>query len=443
MDDLNEVKNLITESGKAWEAYKATMDEIAAETKKLGAADSLTEQKLARIDDALAKAVEAKDATQARMDAMEKKFGRIGMGHNGGPDLDAEVKSFNMSAAAHAAAKSRPAPSALDAEAYAAYKSGFRLFLGGGKEALEGDERKAMAVGSDPDGGYLVPADMSGRMITRVFETSPIRQIANVQLIGTDALEGIADTDENSSGGAVAERATRSETDTAQLRKWRIEVHEQYAAPRATQKLLDDANVDAEGWLARKTADIMARTENTWFVTGNGINKPRGFTDYTTAATADASRTWGTLEHIMSGASADFAGSNPADKLFDLVGAFKDAFLANARWVTRREVITKIRKFKDSAGGTYLWQPGLQQGQPQQILSFPVTIAQDMPTLAADSLSLAFGDFSEGYQIVDRQGIRVLRDPYSAKPYVEFYTTKRVGGGVVNFEAIKFLKFNT
>jgi HK97 family phage major capsid protein len=443
MDDLTEVKNLIAESGKAWEGYKATMDELAEQTKKLGAADALTEQKLARIDEALSKAVEAKDAALARVDAMEKKFNRPGMGHNGGPDLAAEVKAFNAAAAAHAAASSRQMPAAVDEEGYRAYKTGFRAFMSAGKDGLEIDERKAMAVGSDPDGGYLVPADMSGRMITRVFETSPIRQIANVQLIGTDALEGIADTDENSSGGAVAERGARTETDTAQLKKWRIEVHEQYAAPRATQKLLDDANVDAEGWLARKTADIMARTENTWFVTGNGINKPKGFTAYTTAATADASRTWGTLEHIMSGASADFAASNPADKLFDLIGAFKDTFLANARWVTRREVITKIRKFKDTAGGTYLWQPGLQAGQPQQILSFPVTIAQDMPALGADSLSLAFGDFSEGYQIVDRQGIRVLRDPYSAKPYVEFYTTKRVGGGVVNFEAIKFLKFNT
>jgi HK97 family phage major capsid protein len=283
---------------------------------------------------------------------------------------------------------------------------------------------------------------MAGRMIKRQYETSPIRLIASVQLIGTDALEGIADVNEATSGGAVAERDARAETATAQLGKWRIEVHEQYAEPRATQKLLDDANIDVEAWLADKTADIMTRTENTWFVTGNGSNKPRGFTAYTTAATADASRSWGTLEHVVSGASGDFGASDPADKLFDLIGAFKDHFLQNARWVTRREVITKLRKIKTGVGD-YLWQPGLQTGQPQQVLGFPVTIAQDMPALAADSLSMAFGDFREGYQIVDRQGIRVLRDPYTAKPYVKFYTVKRVGGGVVNFEAIKFLKFGT
>ena len=159
-------------------------------------------------------------------------------------------------------------------------------------------------------------------------------------------------------------------------------------------------------------------------------------------ATADSARTWGQLEHVLSGASADFAASNPADKLFDLVGAFKDQYLQNARWVTRREVMTKVRKFKESTTNAYIWQPGLQQGQPQLLLGFPVTIAQDMPTLAADSLSMAFGDF-RGYQIVDRIGIRTLRDPYTAKPYVKFYTTARVGGGVVDFEAIKFIKFNS
>jgi HK97 family phage major capsid protein len=442
MDDLNEVKNLIKQQGEGFEAYKATLAELDKQVKTLGGADALTEQKLAKIDAALNTAAEAKDAFDARMLAVEKKLGRPGIGHNGGPDIEAEVKAFNASAAAHAAASARPAPGVLDADGYAAYKSGFGLFMKAGKEDLGPDERKAMSVGSDPDGGYLVPADMAGRMIKRQYETSPIRLIASVQLIGTDALEGIADVNEATSGGAVAERDARAETATAQLGKWRIEVHEQYAEPRATQKLLDDANIDVEAWLADKTADIMTRTENTWFVTGNGSNKPRGFTAYTTAATADASRSWGTLEHVVSGASGDFGASDPADKLFDLIGAFKDHFLQNARWVTRREVITKLRKIKTGVGD-YLWQPGLQTGQPQQVLGFPVTIAQDMPALAADSLSMAFGDFREGYQIVDRQGIRVLRDPYTAKPYVKFYTVKRVGGGVVNFEAIKFLKFGT
>lgn len=442
MDGLDEVKGLISEQGKAWEAFKATMGELEGQVKKLGSADALTEQKLARIDDALNTFAEAKDALDARLLATEKKMGRAGMGHNGGPDMEAEVKSFNALAASVAALKNRPVPSPIDADGVAAYRAGFKSFLRAGDRAFGADEFKAMQVGSDPDGGQLVPADMTGRIVTRVWETSPMRQICAVQAISTDALEGLADTDEADSGGWVSETGTRSESGTPQLIKWRIPVWEHYCEPRATQQLLDDAAVDAEAWLSDKVADKMARVQNDAFINGNGINKPRGLAQYTTAATADASRTWGELEHVLSGASADFAASNPADKLFELVGAFKDQYLQNARWVTRREVMTKVRKFKESTTNAYIWQPGLQQGQPQLLLGFPVTIAQDMPTLAADSLSMAFGDF-RGYQIVDRIGLRVLRDPYTAKPYVKFYTTARVGGGVVDFEAIKFIKFNS
>lgn len=443
MSDFEEVKGLITEQGKAWEAFKETHAALEAEVKKLGSADSLTEQKLAKIDDVLSKAAERHDAIIGRMDGIEKKMGRPGFGHNGGPDMGAEVKAFNVLAKAHAGIYQRAAPADLDADAVAAYKSGFGSFVRAGDRAFGADEIKAMSVGSDPDGGYLVPADMDGRIVAKVYETSPIRPIANVVTISTDALEGIYDNDEAGTGGWVSETGTRSETTTPALGKWRIPVWEVYAEPRATQQLIDDAAVDVEAWLGNKVAEKLGRYESAAFVTGNGVSKPRGFTDYTTAATGDGSRTWGTMEHVLSGASADFAASNPADKLFDLVGAFKDAYLANARWVTRREVMTKVRKFKEATTNAYIWQPGLQAGQPQLLLGFPVTIAQDMPTLAADSLSMAFGDFREGYQIVDRVGIRVMRDPYTAKPYVKFYTTRRVGGAVLNFEAIKFIKFNS
>jgi HK97 family phage major capsid protein len=198
--------------------------------------------------------------------------------------------------------------------------------------------------------------------------------------------------------------------------------------------------VDVESWLAMKVADKFARVEGAAFINGNGVGQPRGFASYTTAATADGSRAWGTLEHVVTGASGAFH-TTQADPLFTLIGAFKSAYLQNARWVTTREVIAAIRKFKTTTTAEYIWQPGLQQGQPQVILGYPVVIAQDMPALAANSLSMALGDFSEGYTVVDRQGIRTLRDPYTNKPYVVFYSTKRVGGAVVNFEAIKFIKF--
>jgi HK97 family phage major capsid protein len=436
-----EGENLIADLGKAFEEFKATHAQEIAEVRK-GFSDVVTVEKLSRIDDALNALSEKQQQAIQRADALEKRMNRPGLGGDGEKGA-VELKAFNASVKANAAALGRTAPVDVSAEGFAEYKAAFDRFLRYGKDELDGAERKALSVGSDPDGGYLVTPDMSGRIVTRMFETSPMRSIASVQVIGTDALEGIRDTDEAGSGGWVSETATRSETTTPAIAKWRIPVYEMYAKPKATQQLIDDANVDIEAWLAAKVADKLTRVENAAFVTGTGSGQPRGIASYTTAATTDATRSWGVFEHVLSGASADFAGSNPADKLFDLVGAMKDAYLTNARWLTRREVMTKVRKFKESTTNGYLWQPGLQQGQPQTLLGFPVTIAQDMPALAADSLSLAFGDFREAYQIVDRIGFRTLRDPYSAKPFVEFYTTRRVGGGAVQFEAVKFLKFNS
>jgi HK97 family phage major capsid protein len=205
--------------------------------------------------------------------------------------------------------------------------------------------------------------------------------------------------------------------------------------------MLDDSSLDVEAWLADKLADRFSRLENAAFVLGDGTSQPRGFLTYPTAAITDAARPWGTLEHFGTGVNGDFAPASPADVLMDITTALKAGHLANAGWVTRRSVIARIRKFKESTTNAYLWQPGLQQGQPQTLLGFPVTLAEEMPALAAGSLSLAFGDFREGYQIVDRVGVRTLRDPFTAKPFVKFYTTKRVGGGVVNFDAIKLIRF--
>lgn len=434
-----EQTKIIEDLGKAFEEFKSAHAVEIAELKKQGAADIVTVEKLARIDAALGKMAEAKDAIILRQDALEKRGNRPGIGSE--PNAEVELKAFNASARSHAAALGRPQPADVTAEGLGEYKAAFQRFMRVGKDDLDQAERKALSVGSDPDGGYLVTPDASGRIVTRVFETSPMRQVASVQVIGTDALEGIRDTDEAGSGGWVSETGTRAETTTPQVAKWRIPVHEIFAKPKATQQLIDDANVDIEAWLAGKVADKLTRVENAAFITGDGVGKPRGIADYSTAATTDASRAWGVFEHVATGVNGDFAASTPSDILFDLVGAFKDAYLQNARFMTRREVMTKVRKFKESTTNAYIWQPGLQQGQPQQLIGFPVTIAQDMPALGTTSLSLAFGDFREAYQIVDRIGFRTLRDPYSAKPFVEFYTTRRVGGGAVQFEAVKFIRF--
>ena len=309
-------------------------------------------------------------------------------------------------------------------------------------DALRDYETKAMNVGTDPSGGYLVPVDASGRIVQKIFDTTPMRQIANVVSISTDTIEGAIDRNETDAGW-VSETASRStDSTTPDVGKWKIEVHELYSEPKITQKLLDDAQVDVGAWLEAKIADKMARVQNAAFVSGNGVGKPRGFTTYSTAATADSSRSWQVFEHVATGNNGDFASSAPADKLIEATVALHPGYRGGARWVMPRAVVSKIRKFKADVYG-YLWQPGLQAGAPSTLLGYPVTESEDMPTLATGSLSLAFGNFNVGYQIVDRFGIRILRDALTAKGWIKFYSTLRVGGDVTNFDAIKFVKFGS
>lgn len=299
---------------------------------------------------------------------------------------------------------------------------------------------KAMSVGSDADGGYFVTPDTSGRIIQKIFDTTPMRQLASVVSISTDELTGPIDRDEVASGWAGETTSRTAGTDTPEVGRWRIPVFEQYANPKMTQQLLDDAKFDVGGFLEGKVADYLARQENAAFVTGNGVTKPRGITMYTTAATADATRTWGQIEHVVTGSAGDWTAAN-IDKLFDLETALNPGYRQGASFLGPKSVILKVRKFK-LGDGQYIWQPGLQAGKASQLIGYPYMESEDMPAIASASLSLAFGNFREAYTIVDRQGIRVLRDPYTAKPYVLFYTTKRVGGAVLCFDALKFLKFS-
>ena len=188
--------------------------------------------------------------------------------------------------------------------------------------------------------------------------------------------------------------------------------------------------------------DSFAEQEGTAFVTGNGTAKPKGFLDYTKVD--NASWSWGNIGFIKTGVNGAFATAsatvNPADKLIDLVYAVKAGYRGNGTFVFNRATQAVIRKMKD-AEGDYVWQPATKAGEPSMLMGYPVAESEDMPVLATDSYSVAFGDFRRGYLIVDRVGIRILRDPYSQKPYVLFYTTKRVGGGVQDFDAIKLLKF--
>jgi HK97 family phage major capsid protein len=210
--------------------------------------------------------------------------------------------------------------------------------------------------------------------------------------------------------------------------------------PAATQTLLEDAAVNIDEWVADEVRIAFAEQENAAFVSGDGSNKPKGFLSYTTIA--EASWAWDKIGYLATGVSGDFPASDPADKLIDLVYTLKSGYRANAHWVLNRSTQAEIRKIKDG-DGNYIWRPGDQAGEKPSLMGFPIAETEDMPDIAANSFALAFGDFGRGYLVVDRVGIRILRDPFSAKPYVLFYTTKRVGGGVQDFNAIKLLKFGT
>ena len=436
----------IKQIAEAVEAFKSSHAEEMAELKKKGAADPLITEKLSKIDADLNSFTEAKNALEASIAAEKKEREELELrlqrhnikGDGDGAKAALELKEFNLAAAAIASERKRNFEP-IDQKAFDEYRAAAVKQMRLGKDELNADELKAMSVGSDADGGYLVTPDTSGRMVKKIFETSDIRAIANVQTISSDKLEGDEDLDEAGAGWS-GETETRNDTDTSQLGSWEIPVHEMYAQPKATQKLLDDASVDVETWLGDKVGTRFARLENAAFVTGNGIRKPKGFAAYATALDDGSGVDWGTIGHVLSGAAGAFAAANPADRIHDLNGALKSAYLQGARFVTKRQIITLIRKFKDGQG-QYLWQASLVMGEPEQLAGYPITRAEDLPAIADGSVSLYFGNFTEGYQIADRQGTRVLRDPFTSKPFVKFYSTRRVGGGVVNFEAIKAMKF--
>ena len=435
--DFKEIKDAIDAQNRAFEEFKKTNDERLA---KLAKGESVTDldAKLVKINAELDKQGEIK----SRLDALEIKLNRPNFGDQAADkDAVAELKGFNVLLRADRQTKG-VATIEFDAKTYADYKSGFFKAMAGVPVAtLPSEEQKALSAGSDADGGYLLPHSTIGKVVTKLYEQSIMRQICDVQTISTAKIEGVVDNDE-ADAGWVAELGTRSDSDTPQVGKWEIEAHEVYAMPKASQKLIDDAATDIEGWLAAKIADKIGRVEGTAFWQGTGVGQPRGLATYTTAATADDSRAWGTFEHVVSGASADWH-TTQFDPVHTLMGAMKDHFLPNAQFVMRRAVRTSARKLKESTTNRYLWEPGMQVGQPERLMGYPCRVDEYMPTLAADSLSFAFGDFKQAYKIVDRLGIRTLRDPFTAKPYVVFYSTKRVGGGAQNSESVKFIKFGT
>jgi len=320
------------------------------------------------------------------------------------------------------------------------HKSAFINYVTKGDESqLLQLEAKSLSAGSDPDGGYLVPDVLHMDIERDLRQSSTMRRLARVIQISTDSVELLV-SEGDAEAGWVAETAERPETGTPKLIKLKIPVHELYAKPRATQKLLDDSRVDVESWLSKKIASKLTQLENQAFVKGDGANKPTGILKYELDFTGPSK---GKLHGFKSGKKGGFLNAATAgDLLIDMINEMKPELLNGCVWLMSRAAHGEIRKLKDS-NGNYLWQPGIEHDARPRLLGYPVEVSDEMPGLAKDEASSAviFGNFKEGYQIVDRAGIRVLRDPFSVKPYVEFYTTCRVGGDVVNHDAFKVLSF--
>lgn len=302
--------------------------------------------------------------------------------------------------------------------------------------SMEQIEKKGLSVDSDIDGGFLVQTLLMPIMKTRVFETSQVRAIAGSITISTDSVEWPIDDDEADSGGWVGEQQARPVTGTPQLRHKLIFAREQYANPETTQKLLDDAAFPVENWLSGKISDILLRTENTAFVNGVGNIDPRGFMTYPA---------WAAPGVFEVNAIEEIPSEDPnlitTDGIIELQGSLKEVYQTNANWVMNRRTFTKILKLKNLEGD-YLWNRALDKNVqvPFDLLGRPVRFFDDMPLVGTNTRPIAYGDFKRAYMIVDRIGIRVIRDIFTNKPKIQLYTTKRVGADLVNFEALKIQK---
>ncbi|MGV8955982.1 MAG: phage major capsid protein [Cypionkella sp.] len=332
----------------------------------------------------------------------------------------------------------RPALSA-HAEMDVPHKKAFGAYLrSGDDDGLRGLtlEGKAMSSAVAADGGYLVDPQTADTIRSMLVSTSSLRSIANVVQIDATSFDVLIDRSEVGSGWAT-EVAAQVETGTPTLERISIKLSELSAMPKASQRLLDDSAFDVEGWLAGKIATRFIRAEASAFVSGDGIDKPKGF--LLPPKVANASWTWGNLGYIPTGAASDFAATNPIDCLISLVYALAADYRANATFVMNSKTAGAVRKIKDTEG-RFMWSDGLAVTAPATLMGYPVLICEDMPDIAANAFAIAFGDFNAGYTIAERPDLRILRDPFSAKPNVLFYASKRVGGDVTDFAAIKLLK---
>lgn len=400
---MDELKKAIEDLQKSWADYRKTNDErLSAISAGSGTAE--LEAKLAKIDADVTKNQKMVD----ELSALQAQVNRMNLGTGSGNDKPVHDEAFSK-----------------------------------WMKAGESREFRAAATADvDPAGGFFVMPEVETAITRVAMQTVAMRRLANVRTISSASLKKVISKG-GASAGWVGERDTRPETNSPNVDIIEITAREMYANPAASQILLDDSYTDVASWLGEEAGVAFGELEAAAFINGNGPLSPRGILSYDIVANANYA--WGKIGYTATGAAGAWAATDPADKLVDLVHTLKPKYRANGAFLMNDLTMASVRKLKQTTGAgsmnSYLWEPSFQAGQPARLLGYPVYSDDNMPDIAANKYSIAFGDFRAGYQIVDRAGISVLRDPYTLKGFVQFYTTRRVGGGVVNYEAIKLLKF--
>ncbi len=400
------VEAKIEELGRSWESFKAANDARLAAIEKKGNADPLLTEKVEKLKAALYE-------HQKELEELVLKAQRLGPGGGSGETEEDRLKAEHRKAF-----------------------FGKGGFIRAGKDAKLGELQNALEIGNDPNGGYAVPETLEKRIIEKMQSNAPMRESCNVIQMRNEEYEVLAETGETAYGW-VGETEERSETATNKFAQLKPYFGEVYGEPHATQKMLDDAFFDVEAWLATKLERAFRRGENSSFTSGNGIKKPKGILAYTMSESGDSARTFGQVQIVKTGQSGAFK----PDKLIDLVTALHRDYRAGAKFMSTTLGLAEVRKLKDTEG-RYLWQQSFEAGMPSRLLGYVIEENDDMPDPAADALALMFGDFKRAYTIVDVRGIRMLRDPYTRKPYVKFYTTKRFGGFLEDANAVKVQKLS-
>lgn len=389
MTDLFEIKSLVEQTGDAFEAFKSAND-----------------AKLKKLTDRL-------DTERREREDLELRMAKGGLHTPGGKTGAGDME-----------------------------RKALADFVRSGDDT----ELKSLSVGSDPDGGYLVLPQLGQSMVTKRFPMGALGRVARrITLASGSSYEEIVDFDEP---GATWAGETQARTGTAspKIGKIAIPLDEIYATVPVTQRLIDDSGYDVGGWLEGKIADKFDRSESAAFISGDGSLKPRGLLTYPTSTDGDSTRAFGTVQHIVSGNASGFGSTvaTQADKLIDLVFSLRAPYRAGASWLMNSNTLNVLRKFKvDNTTGQYSWIVSMQEGGGQQLLGYPVEVDELMPDIGADAFPIAFGNWQAAYYVIDRPGVRFMRDPYTSKPNVLFYAYRRIGGGLANSEAVKLLKIST